>query len=243
MTNMHSKITDLTRKAIIDYNMINNEEGIMVGLSGGKDSLTLLKILADFKRRSKYKYPLAAGHIDLGNADNLDDLQKFCDDLGVPLFIEKTNIMEVVFDIREEKSPCSLCAKMRRGALNSLAKSKGYNKVALGHHLDDVIETLFLNMCFEGRIDSFKPVTWLSNQEITVIRPFIYVEEEHIIKFANKENLPIIKSCCPANGNTKREEMKNIVKDINKISPGARQRIIRSLKNMEISQWTSEKVK
>lgn len=232
-----SEIMDLTRKAIIDYQMIANEDGILIGVSGGKDSLTLLAMLAAFRRRSKYKFPLAAGHVDLGFTGNTEALSAFCKRLDVELFIEKSNIYEVVFDIRQESNPCSLCAKMRRGALNNLAKRLGFPKVALAHHADDVVETLLLNMCFEGRLDSFKPVTWLSRQELTVIRPLIYVTEDKIRSYAQTEALPVIPSCCPANGKTKRQDMKEMVVQLAEVAPHVRQRAIRALQGLPGNPW------
>lgn len=232
-----SQLMKYMRQAIIDYNMIANADSILVGLSGGKDSLTLLAMLADFRRRSKYKFPLAAGHVDLGFPCDLTPLVHFCQKLDVELFIQPTNIGQVVFDIRQETNPCSLCAKMRRGALNNLAKEKGFAKVALAHHADDVVETLLLNLSFEGRLDSFKPVTWLSRQELTVIRPFIYVPEAEIAAYSTKEKLPIVKSCCPANGKTKRQEMKELLAELVKIAPQAKERAITALQKLPASEW------
>ena len=237
------KIMKYTRKAIIDYQMIDNADGIMVGLSGGKDSLTLLAMLKEFLISSKYKFPLAAGHIGLGFPTETEKLEQFCQQLDIPFYQEETNISEIVFDIRQESNPCSLCAKMRRGALNSLAKKHGYPKVALGHHLDDVLETLLLNMCFEGRVDSFKPVTFLSKQEITVIRPLIYVQERTIATYTRQEQLPVIQSCCPANGNTKREEMKQIIQELMVVSPHAKERMLRALQHVEGNEWQTQKRK
>ncbi len=232
-----SHIMDLTRRAIIDYDMIANAEGIFVGLSGGKDSLAMLAILAAFRRRSKYKFPLAAGHVDLGFPGDLAALAAYCRGLEVDFFMQPTNIGQVVFEVRKEQNPCSLCAKMRRGALNNLAKEKGFPKVALAHHADDVVETLLLNLFFEGRVDSFKPVTWLSRQKLTVIRPFIYVPEADIAAYSAKENLPIVKSCCPANGCTKRQAMKDIVKEIVKTAPPAKERAITALQHLQNNPW------
>jgi len=232
-----SRIMDLTRRAIIDYDMIGNEDGIFVGLSGGKDSLSLLAMLAAFRRRSKYKFPLAAGHVDLGFPGNPDALAAYCRELDVAFYVQPTNIGQVVFEIRKEQNPCSLCAKMRRGALNNLAKEKGFPKVALAHHADDVVETLLLNLFFEGRMDSFKPVTWLSRQELTVIRPFIYVSEADISSYSVKENLPIVKSCCPANGCTKRQDMKDVMKEIVKTAPFAKERAITALQHLPENPW------
>ena len=237
MPNHFDKIMKNSRKAIIDYHMIADEGGIMVGLSGGKDSLTLLRVLKDFLKSSKYKFPLAAGHVSLGYDDDLPKMAAYCAELGVPFYYESTHIMEIVFDIRKETNPCSLCAKMRRGALNALAKKHGYAKVALAHHLDDVVETLLLNMCFEGRLDSFKPVTWLSNQELWVIRPLIYVAESDIKQHSIKSALPIINSCCPANGKTKREDMKHIIAEMAKLNPRVREQALRALQHNGKPEW------
>ncbi len=237
MSATSKKIMKYFRKAVIDYRMIENEEGIMVGLSGGKDSLTLLAMLKEFLVSSKYKYKLAAGHIGLGFPNDIPALERYCQSLDVPFYYEDTNISQVVFEIREETNPCSLCAKMRRGALNNLAKQRGFQKIALGHHLDDVIETLLLNMCFEGRVDSFKPKTWLSNQEVTVIRPMIYVQERTIATYARQEALPIVASCCPANGRTKRQDMKEILTEISQFCPQAKDRMLRALQHVEGNEW------
>ncbi len=236
------KILHKMRKAITDYGMIANEEPIMVGLSGGKDSLTLLSMLVMFHRSSKYKYGLAAGHIALGNnkeADrkNCERLARYCDNLGVPFFAKETNIGEIIFDIRKESNPCALCAKMRRGALNNLAKENGFSKVALGHHLDDVLETLLLKMFFEGNIDSFKPVSWLSNMEITVIRPLIYVKENEVVKFAKTVELPVVDSFCPADGYTKRQDMKEIIQNIETANPGSKDRALSALQHLAGNSW------
>ncbi len=236
------KILHKIRKAITDYGMITNEEPIMVGLSGGKDSLTLLEMLVKFHRSSKYKYNLGAGHIALGNNQEEDEkncaiLADYCKELGVPFFAKQTNISEIIFDIRKESNPCALCAKMRRGALNNLARENGFTKVALGHHLDDVLETLLLKLFFEGNIDSFKPVSWLSNMEITVIRPLIYVKENEVIRYANYATLPIITSTCPADGYTKRQDMKEILAAIEKLSPGCKDRALSALQNLAGNSW------
>lgn len=238
-----SKMMKYFRRAAIDYNMIADEMPIMVGLSGGKDSLALLYLLSKFLPSSKYKYRLGAGHIGLGfeTPEDVQKLKDYCQSLGVEFFYEPTDISKVVFEIREESNPCSLCAKMRRGALNSLAKKNGFPKVALGHHLDDVVETLMLNMCFEGRVDSFKPVTYLSNQEVTVIRPMVYIQEQTIRTFAAQEQLPIVPSCCPANGKTKREDMKDIISEISQFCPQARYRMLRALQNVPENDWLTKR--
>lgn len=237
MSASEKKIMKYFRKAVTDYGLLDNTDGVMVGLSGGKDSLTLLMMLKLFLPSSKYKYPLAAGHIDLGFGSDTTPLEEFCRRLDVPLFIEKTNISQVVFDYRQEQSPCSLCANMRRGALNNLAAANGYPKVALGHHLDDVAETVLLNMCFNARMACFKPKTWLSNREVTVIRPLVYVDERTITTYTRQQALPVIDSCCPANTHTKRQDMKEALQNIESFAPIAKRRILAALQNLPDSGW------
>jgi len=242
MTATRKKIMRQFRQAVIDYQMLADDRPIMVGVSGGKDSLTLLTMLKDFLPISKYKYQLAAGYIGLGfeTEEDLAKIRAFCDSLEVPLFYEPTEISTIVFDIRKEQSPCSLCAKMRRGALNGMAAKHGFPKVALGHHLDDVIETLLLNMSFTGNVDCFKPVTELTRQGVTVIRPLIYVQEQTIRTFVRQEGFEMVPSCCPADTNTKREEMKHLVDELVKVSPRARQLMLRALQNVQGNAWMTD---
>ena len=192
--------------------MINEGDKIAVGVSGGKDSLTLLAALANLKIFYPNKFELIAITLDMGfpGAD-FSGIKEFCDKLGVEYTVIKTDIKEIVFDIRKEENPCSLCAKMRRGILNDTAKSMGCNKVALGHHYEDVLETFFMSLFYEGRINCFSPVTYLSRKDIHVIRPLIYTPERNIKGVARKMELPIYKNPCPADGNTKRQEMKDFV--------------------------------
>lgn len=226
------KIVSGMTKAIKKFNMIENGDKVAVGLSGGKDSLALLSALSAFKKFSGENFELIAITIDqTGGKENFDGLKKFCESLQIPLFVEKTDIFEVVFDERKEKNPCSLCAKMRRGTLNSKAKSIGCNKVALAHHCDDLMETFFLSLFFEGRLSTFSPVTYLSNVDITAIRPLIYIGEEEIIN-ATKD-FPILKNVCPANHKTKREEMKNLLKKLDKEFPNAKKQIKNAILNPE----------
>lgn len=226
------KIVSGMTKAIKNFNMIENGDKVAVGLSGGKDSLALLNALSAFQKFSGENFKLIAITIDqTGGKENFDDLKKFCESLQVPLYIEKTDIFEVVFDERKEKNPCSLCAKMRRGTLNSTAKSLGCNKVALAHHCDDLMETFFLSLFFEGRLSTFSPVTYLSSVDITAIRPLIYVSEEEIIN-ATKD-FPILKNVCPANHKTKREEMKNLLKKLDQEFPNAKKQIKNAILNPE----------
>lgn len=226
------------RRAIDDYNMIEDGDKIAVGVSGGKDSLTLLAALAGLKIFYPKKFELVAITEDMGfEGSDYSAIAEFCEKLGVEYHIEKTDIAKIVFDIRKESSPCSLCAKMRRGALNGSAKKFGCNKVALGHHYDDVVETFMLNLFFEGRIGCFRPVTYLSRMDVTVIRPMIYMPEKDVRAYAAKAELPIMKSLCPADGNTQREEMKNLLQEMDKNNKGLKYRIFGAIRRGEIDGW------
>ena len=207
------KILSKTRRGIDDYNMIKDGDKIAVGVSGGKDSLTLLCALSELRRFYPKSFDLCAVSLDMGfdGGANFSAVSELCKRINVPYTVKKTDIAEIVFDIRKEKNPCSLCATMRRGAVNDTAVSLGCNKVALGHHNEDVIETFFLSLFFEGRLSCFSPVTYLSRRDIHVIRPMIYVAEGDIKGYARRAELPIVKSGCPMDGNSKREEIKNFV--------------------------------
>lgn len=226
------KIISATTKAIKDFNMIQNGDKVAVGLSGGKDSLVLLTALANFKKFDGENFDLIAITIDQTNgASNYSGLQTFCNNLNVELHIVKTEIFDVVFKERKEKNPCSLCAKMRRGSLNSAAKNLGCNKVALAHHSEDLMETFFLSLIYEGRLSTFSPVTYLSNVDITSIRPLIYASEEDVIVAA--KDMPILKNPCPVDRFTKREEMKILLKELDKKFPNAKKQIKNAILNPE----------
>ena len=216
--------------------MIRPGDRIAVGVSAGKDSLTLLCAMAELRRFYPVPFELVAITVDMGFEDGMDfsPIQKLCDQLNVPYYIEKTEIAKIIFDIRKEKSPCSLCAKMRRGALYNGAKALGCNKVALGHHFDDVVETFMLNLFYEGRLGCFQPVTYLSHTDITMIRPMIYMPEKDIRYFASKVKLPVVKSPCPADGNTEREEMKRLLASLERENKGLRYRIFGAIQRGEI---------
>ena len=201
------------RRAIQEYKLIENGDKIAIGLSGGKDSLALLSCLSNIQKHSNIKFEIIAIVIDNGNpTNNFTKIEDFCKKLDVPIHIEHTNIYEVVFEIRKEKNPCSLCAKLRRGILCTTAKKLEANKLALGHHADDVVDTFLMSLIFEGRLSFFKPMAYMSRSDITVIRP-LYLCFEADIKTATK-NLPILKNACPANGETQRTKMKDLVCDI-----------------------------
>lgn len=232
------EINKRMKKAIVDHGLISDGTPIMVGLSGGKDSMTLLYALKAFQRISKHKYDLAAGHVSLGfPEDDTAKMAAFCAELGVPFFCEHTRIGELIFEVRQESNPCSLCARLRRGALNTLAKQHGYDKIALAHHQDDAVETLLLNLFFEGRAGSFKPKTYLDRMDLTVIRPFVYVPEEQISYFARSQNLPISKSNCPHNCAGKRQEMKKIVAQLEQLAPMGKDRVTGALDRLFGDDW------
>lgn len=218
------------KKAIRDYDMIQNGDNIVVGISGGKDSLALLFILETLKRYSALSFDLTAVTIDLGWNMDFTPIENFCAEIKVPFKSIKTYIGKIVFDIRKENNPCSLCSKMRRGALDNAAKELGANKVALGHHGDDMIETLFLNLIFNGRFSTFEPKIFLSRKKLTLIRPLIYLEENTVLSISNSKKLPVIKNLCPAANRTKRYDVKKLIENANKIFPRARQNLITALK-------------
>ncbi len=206
------KILSRVRRAVDDYNMINEGDRIAVGVSGGKDSLTLLCALANLQKFYSKKFELIAISLDMGfEGMDFSGVKNLCDQLGVEYVLKKTDIAEVIFDVRQEKNPCSLCAKMRRGGVNDLAVELGCNKVALGHHNEDVLETFFLSLFYEGRLNCFSPVTYLSRTDVYVIRPMIYVAEGDIKGYARRYELPIVHNKCPNDGKSKRQDMKEFI--------------------------------
>lgn len=229
------RVLSFVRRAVDDYNMIEDGDKIAVGVSAGKDSLTLLCAMSDLRRFYPKKFELCAITVDMGfDGMDLSPVKNFCDELGVEYHAVPTQISKIIFDVRKEKNPCSLCAKMRRGALYGYAKEIGCNKVALGHHFDDVVETFMLNLFYEGRLGCFQPVTYLSNTEITLIRPMIYMPEKDVRYFASKTELPVVKSPCPADGNTEREEMKKLLATLERDNKGLRYRIFGAIQRGEI---------
>ncbi len=217
------KMLSVMRKGITKYKLIRDGDKIAVGVSGGKDSVTLLKLLAEYRRFSPERFELIAITIDLNFKDSNTDytpIINLCKELNVEYYIEKTDIGTIVFDIRKESNPCALCSKMRKGALNTLAKEKGCNKVALGHHADDLTDTLLMSMLYEGRLSTFAPKSYLDKMDLTLIRPMIMIKEMDVISYA--KTLPVVKSCCPANKLTKREEIKNIISRIGNDIPNVR---------------------
>ena len=228
------KLLSKARKAIDDYKMISSGDKVAVGLSGGKDSVTLLCIMAALKKFYPEKFDLVAITVDMGlglDEGETDGIKKLCERLEVPLYVEKTQIGEIVFDARKEKNPCSLCANMRRGALNSTAKKLGCNKVALGHHADDLIETFFLSLFYEARVSTFSPVTVMERQDLAVIRPMIYIREKEVAGYA-KQN-PILHNPCPADKHTKRQYVKDKLKEMERENPKLRENVLSALTHPE----------
>ena len=232
------RLMSLTRKAVDEYGMIKTGDKIAVGISGGKDSLTLLHALAGLRRFYPEKFELSAITVDLGFEEfNTNPIKALCESLEVPYRVVNSDIYRIVFEERKEPNPCSLCAKMRKGALNEAILSTGCNKVAYAHHKDDVVETLLLSLIYEGRIHTFSPVTYLDRTGITVIRPLIYVEEADIIGFRNKYDLPVIGKICPADGYTKREYAKELIKKLNRDNPGVTDRMFTAIQRSTIKGW------
>ncbi len=230
------RILSYTRRALDDYEMIRPGDRIAVGVSAGKDSLTLLCAMAELRRFYPVPFELYAVTVDMGFESGMDyaSIESLCKKLNVPYHITRTEIAKIIFDIRKEKSPCSLCAKMRRGALHRAAKDLGCNVVALGHHFDDAVETFMLNLFFEGRLGCFSPVSYLSRMELRLIRPMVYLPEKDVRYFASKAALPVVKSPCPADGNTQREEMKQLLARLDREHNGLRYRIFGAMQRGEI---------
>ena len=226
------------RKAIDDYSMIEDGDKIAVGLSGGNDSITLLMGLKALQRFYDKKFDLIAISVNPGfDFFNSEFLQATCKRIGVQYVEEKTHIKEIVFDIRKEKNPCSLCANLRRGILNSVAIREGCNKIALGHNEDDVLETFFLNLLYGGSIGTFAPKSYMDRSGITLIRPLIYAPEKSIKTFGKKNNIELMPKCCPMDGVSKREDMKNLIHELQKDIPMVKTNIYGAIKRSNIKGW------
>lgn len=232
------QVYSLTRKAIDDYHMILPGDKIAIGISGGKDSLTLLYALQGLRRFYPVPFEICAVTIDLGFDNlNLDKIRELCTSLEVAYHIIKTDIGKIIFEDRRESNPCSLCAKMRKGALNEAMKAAGCNKVAYAHHKDDVVETMLMSLIYEGRFHTFRPVTYLDRTDITVIRPLIYMNEADVIGFIHKYEVPVVKSPCPADGHTKREYVKKLAREINLEASGVKERMFTAILNGNLEGW------
>ena len=233
------QVLSYVRRAVDDYHMIEDGDKIAVGISGGKDSLTLLYALNGLRRFYPKQFQIHAVTVDLGFDNlNLDEINALCESMDIDYTIVKTDIAKIIFDDRKESNPCSLCAKMRKGALNDAVKAAGCNKVAYAHHKDDVVETMLMSLIFEGRFHTFSPVTYLDRMELTVIRPLMYMNEPDVIGFVNKYQLPVLKSPCPADGYTKREYLKHLLRQLNLENPGVKERMFTAIQNGNLKGWT-----
>lgn len=232
------QVLSYTRKAVDDYHMIKENDKIAIGISGGKDSLTLLYALHGLKRFYPKPFDLHAVTVDLGFDNlNLDKIKALCQNLCIDYTIVQTDIAKIIFEDRKESNPCSLCAKMRKGALNEAIKSAGCTKVAYAHHKDDMVETMLLSLIFEGRFHTFSPVTYLDRTDITVIRPLMYMNEMDVIGFVKKNQLPVVKSPCPADGHTKREYAKTLLKQLTAENPGVKERMFTAIQRGNLTGW------
>ena len=232
------ELLSVTRRAIDTYTLINEGDHIAVGVSAGKDSLSLLIALNALRRFYPKRYELSAITVDLGLGNlSLGPVRALCGELGVPYHVVDTQIGDILFDIRKEKNPCSLCAKLRKGSLNEQALKIGANKIAYAHHKDDLIETMMMSLIYEGRFNSFSPLTYLDNTGLYVIRPFIFAEEADIASFARKQGLPVCKNPCPMDGYTKRQYVKELIRQICRDNPGADKRLMRAVLDGDLKGW------
>lgn len=234
------KILGYMRKAIQNYGLISDGDRILVGVSGGKDSLVLLEGLVLLRRFIGIDYEVVAVTLDMGFKDKKPDfspISERCEKMGVEYRVIPTQIGEIVFDVRKEPSPCSLCARMRRGALHDAANELGCNKVALGHNYDDAVETFVMNLFTEGRIGCFAPSTYLSHKKVTVIRPLVLAPEKEIRRAARKNELPVVKSVCPADGHTNRQKTKDFLADMERNDHGFKDRLFGAMCRANVDGW------
>ena len=241
MTKELNDFTGFVRRCVDDYGMISEGDRIAVGVSGGKDSLVLLCALAHLKTFYPKPFHLEAITLDLGfEGMDFTPVAELCRRLGVPYSCIKTDIKEIVFDVRQEENPCSLCAKMRRGGLNDAMKARGCNKLALGHHFDDAVETFMMSLLFEGRISCFKPMTWMSRAGVWQIRPMIYAGEQRISNLAEKLKLPIVENPCPQDKASKRKEIKDLLHTLSADYPDMKSKIFGSMQRLPLEGWGKE---
>lgn len=231
------KLIGLVRRCVEDYRMIEAGDRIGVGVSGGKDSLALLVFLAELKKYFPDSFYLEAITIDMGLGMDYNGIEKLCRELEVPFTLVKTEIAPIIFDHRKEKNPCSMCAKMRRGALNQTLLEHNLNKLALGHHYDDAVETFLMSLLFEGRISCFQPVTDLDRTGIIQIRPMLYIHEKTVDSFAVRKNLPVLENRCPVDKTTKRTEVKELIYNLSATYPDLKERIFGAMQRFPLPEW------
>ena len=231
------KLIGLVRRCVQDYNMISEGDRIGVGVSGGKDSVALLAFLAELRKYNDKKFDVEAITIDMGLGMDYTPMEQLCQQLDVKFNLIHTEIGPIIFDHRKEKNPCSMCAKMRRGALNQAILDRGMNKLALGHHYDDAVETFMMSLLYEGRISCFQPVTDLDRTGIIQIRPMLYIHEKTIDSFVARNELPVITNRCPVDKYTKREEIKQLVYDLSATYPDLKERIFGAMQRFPLPEW------
>ncbi len=231
------KLMGLVRRCVEDYDMIKDGDKIAVGVSGGKDSLALLVLLAGLREYNSKKFELEAITIDMGLGMDYSGVAELCEQWKVPYTVVKTEIAPIIFDYRQEKNPCSMCSKMRRGALNQAILEKGFHKLALGHHYDDAVETFVMSLLFEGRISCFQPVTDLDRTGIVQIRPMLYIHEKTVDNFAARMNLPVLENRCPVDKVTKREEVKQLIYQLSTTYPDLKERIFGAMQRFPLPEW------
>lgn len=235
------RILGLVRRCVEDYNMIEAGEHIAVGVSGGKDSMLTLAALARLREFYPKPFTLTAITLEMGFPGmDFAPVAEYCEKLNVPYVRIEAPVYEVVFQERKEKNPCSLCAKFRRGALNTAMVERGIRKIALGHHYDDAVETLLMNLLFEGRIGCFQPVTYLDRMDVMQIRPLLYVEEKEVANAVNRLQLPTVENTCPADGGTRREEIKQLLQTLEKDYPGLRTKIFGAIRRYPLYGWDTD---
>ena len=231
------KLIGLVRRCVEDYRMIQAGDRIGVGVSGGKDSLALLVFLAELKKYFPAPFYLEAITIDMGLGMDYSGIEALCRELDVPFTLVKTEIAPIIFDHRKEKNPCSMCAKMRRGALNQTLLEHNLNKLALGHHYDDAVETFMMSLLFEGRISCFQPVTDLDRTGIIQIRPMLYIHEKTVDSFAERQHLPVLENRCPVDKITKRAEVKELIYQLSATYPDLKERIFGAMQRYPLPEW------
>ena len=231
------KLIGLVRRCIEDYKMIEPGDRIAVGVSGGKDSLALLVFLAELRKYHSHPFEVEAITIDLGMGMDYSGIQKLCQELDVPFTLVKTEIGPVIFEHRKESNPCSLCAKMRHGALNQALLDRGLNKLALGHHFDDAVETFVMSLIYEGRISCFQPVTNLDRMGVIQIRPMLYLHEKTVDNFVTRMKLPVLENRCPVDKSTKREEIKQLIYNLSMTYPDLKDRIFGAMQRYPLPEW------
>ena len=231
------KLIGLVRRCVEDYHMIQAGDRIGVGVSGGKDSVALLVFLAELRKYNHNPFAVEAITIDMGLGMDYTPMEQLCQELDVPFHLIKTEIGPIIFDHRKEKNPCSMCAKMRRGALNQALLDLGLNKLALGHHYDDAVETFMMSLIYEGRISCFQPVTDLDRTGIIQIRPMLYIHEKTIDSFVTRKELPVLTNHCPVDKYTKREEIKQLIYDLSAQYPDLKERIFGAMQRLPLPAW------